>query len=150
MALRWFLATAHLWALGIGLGAVWVRARLLSGRLDAEGLRRVFAADAWWGVAGALWIATGLWRLFGSLEKDTAFYLSNHVFLTKMALLVGLLAMEVRPIVTLTRWRKAVAAGTTPDLSSAPRLASISRAQAWIVILMVAAATAMARGIGAR
>ena len=150
MGLRWFLATVHLWALGIGLGAVWVRARILSGRLDAEALRRLFAADAWWGVAGALWIATGLWRLFGSVEKDTAYYLSNHVFLTKMALLVGLLAMEVRPIITISRWRKAVAAGSTPDLASAPRLARTSRAQAWIVVLMVAAATAMARGIGSR
>ena len=150
MALRWFLATAHLWALGIGLGAVWVRGRLLSGRLDAEGLRRVFTADTWWGVAGALWLASGLWRLLGSMEKDTAYYLSNHVFLTKMALFVGLLAMEVRPMVTLIRWRKAVAAGATPDLSTAPRLARVSQAQAWIVILLVATATAMARGVGGR
>lgn len=150
MALRWFLATAHLWALGIGLGAVWVRGRLLGGRLDAEGLRRVLTADAWWGVAGALWLASGLWRLLGSMEKDTAYYLSNHIFLTKMALFVGLLAMEVRPMLTLMRWRKAVAAGATPDLSSAPRLARVSQAQAWIVILLVATATAMARGVGGR
>jgi putative membrane protein len=150
MALRWFLATVHLWALGIGLGAVWVRARVLSGRLDADALRRAFAADTWWAVAAALWISTGLWRLFGSVEKGTDYYLSNHVFLTKMALLVGILAMEVRPMLTLRRWRKEVAAGATPDLAAAGRIARISRAQALLVILMVAAATAMARGIGGR
>jgi putative membrane protein len=150
MALRWFLASIHLLALGIGLGAVWVRARALAGRLDADGLRRTFAADAWWGVAALLWISTGLWRLFGATEKGTDFYLVNHVFWTKMVLLLGILAMEVRPMVTLTRWREAVAAGVAPDTASAGRLARVSRVQAVLVVLMVLAATAMARGLGGR
>lgn len=150
MVLGWFLATVHLLALGIGLGAVWARARALGGRVDGEALRRALAADAWWGVAALLWIATGLWRLLGSVEKDLWYYLDNHVFLTKMALLVGILAMEIRPMLTLIGWRRAVAAGRTPDLASAPRLARISRVQALLVVLMVAAATAMARGVGGR
>ena len=150
MALQWFLATVHLLGLGIGLGAVWARARALAGRLDPDGLRRTFAADTWWGVAAALWISTGLWRLFAATEKSTDFYLSNHVFWTKMVLLVGILAMEVRPMVTLIRWRKSVAAGSVPDTSSAGRLARVSRIQAVLVVLMVLAATAMARGLGGR
>jgi putative membrane protein len=150
MALRWFLASIHLLALGIGLGAVWARAGALSGRLDADGLRRTFAADTWWAVAALLWISTGLWRLFGATEKSTDLYLSNHVFWTKMVLLLGILAMEVRPMVTLVRWRKGVAAGTAPDTSSAGRLARVSRIQAVLVVLMVLAATAMARGLGGR
>jgi putative membrane protein len=150
MALRWLLAFVHLLALGIGLGAVWARARVLSGRLDADRLRQAFVADTWWAVAAALWITTGLWRLFGETEKGTEYYLSNHVFWTKMVLLAGILAMEVRPIVVLTRWRKDVAAGRQPDTSSAGRLARVSRVQAGLVVLMVLAATAMARGLGAR
>lgn len=150
MGLRWFLATVHLLALGIGLGAVWVRAQALSGRLDQDGLRRVFSADTWWGIAAALWISTGLWRLLGSTDKVADYYLSNHVFWTKMALLLGILAMEVRPMVTLIRWRKAVAAGAVPDTSVAGRLARVSRGQAVLVVLMVLAASAMARGLGAR
>jgi putative membrane protein len=150
MALRWFLASVHLLGLGIGLGAVWARARSLSGRLDADGLRRTFVADSWWGLAAALWISTGLWRLFGATEKATDYYLSSHLFWTKMVLLVGILAMEVRPMVTLARWRKTVAAGGTPDISAAPRLARVSRIQALLVVLMVLAATAMARGFGGR
>jgi putative membrane protein len=149
-ALRWFLAWAHLLGLGIGLGAVWVRGLALRGRLDAEGVRRVLAADAWWGIAALVWVSTGLWRLFGSTEKTTDYYLSNHVFWAKMLLFVGILAMEVRPIVTFTGWRRAVAAGAMPDTSAAPRLARVSRAQAFTVVLMVLAATAMARGLGAR
>ncbi|HUF36659.1 MAG TPA: DUF2214 family protein [Gemmatimonadales bacterium] len=150
MLLRWVLATVHLLALGIGLGAVWVRARALGGTLDRERIRTVLVADAWWGIAALLWIGSGLWRLFGETEKALSYYVASHVFWTKMALLAGLLAMEVRPIVTLGRWRRQVAAGAVPDTTLAPRLARISYAEALIVGLMVVAATAMARGLGAR
>ena len=51
----WIFAALHLFALGIGLGAVWARARALSGPLDPNGLKRVFAADGWWGGAGCCW-----------------------------------------------------------------------------------------------
>ena len=106
MILRWVLASLHLLALGIGLGAVWARARALRSPLEQrENLRRVFLADSLWGAAGFLWISTGLWRFLGGLEKGTDYYLQNHVFLTKMGLFVLLLALEVSPIVTLIRWR---------------------------------------------
>ena len=146
--LRWLLAAAHLLALGIGLGAVWARSRTLRGILDVAGLRRVFAADTWWGLAALLWIGTGLWRLFGSTEKGTAYYLHNHVFRAKMILLGVILALEVRPAVTLVRWRRRVARGEPVDTRPAARLAGISVLQAGLVVLMVLAATAMARGYG--
>lgn len=148
MLIRWLLASLHLLALGVGLGAVWVRGRALAGRLDGEGLRRAFAADGWWGLAALLWIGTGLWRLFGATEKGTEYYLGNHVFWTKMVLLLGVLAMEIRPMVTLMRWRREVARGLPPDTTTAPRLARLSYVQAFLVVLMVLAATAMARGLG--
>jgi putative membrane protein len=72
MAVRWLFAALHLLALGIGLGAVWARGRGLQGELDEIGLRRVFYADIWWGIAALLWIATGLVRAFGGLEKGAA------------------------------------------------------------------------------
>jgi putative membrane protein len=148
MVLRWMLAWAHLLALGVGLGAVYVRAKALRGRLDTEGMRTVFAADGWWAVAGALWLATGLWRLFGSTEKGTEYYFGNHIFWGKMLLFLGIVAMEIRPIVTLTRWRRDLARGVPPDTSSALRLARISMAQALMVLLAALAATGMARGVG--
>jgi hypothetical protein len=84
MTLRWLLAGLHLLALGVGLGAVWVRGRSLLSRLDERGLHAVFLADMWWGIAAFIWIGTGLWRLLAGLEKDTSYYLHNHLFLTKM------------------------------------------------------------------
>jgi putative membrane protein len=149
MILRWLLAAFHLLALGIGLGAVWVRGRGLRSQLDAAGLQRVFLADTAWGLAAFLWISTGLWRLLAGLEKPAGYYLHNHLFLTKMALLFLVLLLEVRPMVTLIQWRRRVARGERPDTSAAPLLARISFGQAALVVLMVFAATAMARGMGA-
>ena len=148
MMLRWLLASLHLLALGIGLGAVWIRARGLRSRLDADGLRRIFLSDAVWGLAALLWISTGLWRLLGGLEKGTGYYLENHWFMTKMALLAGLLALEFVPMLTLLRWRQQVARGEQPDFQRAPLLSRISFVEAGLIVLMVFAATAMARGMG--
>jgi putative membrane protein len=148
MMLRWVLAALHLLALGIGLGAVWARARTLGGELDARGLQRALRADAWWGAAALLWISTGLWRLLAGLEKSTGYYLQNHVFLAKMGLLLVILALEIWPMVTLIQWRRAVATGTAVDLRRAHAIATISLVQTGLVVLMVFAATAMARGIG--
>lgn len=149
MILRWLLAALHLLALGVGLGAVWARGRALQSVLDSEALQRVFRADALWGLAAGLWIATGVWRLLAGLEKPTGYYLANHVFLTKMGLLLLILLLEISAMRTLTRWRRLVRAGQPIDTTAAERLAKISFVQAWLVVLMVLAATAMARGIGA-
>lgn len=147
--LRWFLAAFHLLALGIGLGAVWVRGRGLKSPLATADLRRVFLADTAWGLAALLWISTGLWRLLAGVEKNTEYYLQNHMFLTKMGLLVLILVLEVRPMVTLIRWRARVGRGELPDTQAAALMARISFVQAGLVVLMVFAAAAMARGIGA-
>jgi len=148
MTARWLAASLHLLALGIGLGAVWVRGRALRSSLDAGTLRQVFFADTLWGLAAVLWIGTGLWRLLAGLEKGTGYYRQNHLFLTKMALLALVLVLEIRPMITLIRWRKTVSRGETPDTGAAPLLARISFVQAWLIVLMVFAAAGMARGMG--
>ena len=146
MTIRWLLASLHLLALPLGLGAVWARGRALTAARTNQDLKRVFVADNLWALAAGVWIATGLWRVFSGLEKGSSYYLHNHVFYTKMGLLVLILLLEIWPIVTLIRWRKAVRGGVTVDLAPAGRLARTSRIQAALVVLMVFAATAMARG----
>jgi putative membrane protein len=148
MTIHWLLAGLHLLALGVGLGAVWVRGRALSSRLDERGLHSVFRADMWWGIAAFLWIGTGLWRLLAGIEKDTGYYFQNHFFLTKMGLLAVILVLEVWPMMTLIKWRRQVRAGGLPVTRVAPALARISFAQVVLVILMVFLASAMARGYG--
>lgn len=148
MTFRWLLASFHLLGLGIGLGAVWVRARALRPPLDLQALRHVFLADSAWGLAALIWIGTGLWRLLAGTEKATAYYLQNHVFLTKMGLLLLVLILEVRPMMTLIRWRQQVGRGELPDTRTAPLLSRLSFIQAGLIVLMVFVATAMARAVG--
>ncbi len=148
MLIRWTIASLHLLALGIGLGAIWVRALALRGVLDAQGLRRVMFADTLWGVAALVWISTGLYRLFGGLERGTGYYFASHAFWLKMSLLGLVLLLEVWPMSTLIRWRIRQAQGLELDTRRAGLFAGISMVQALLVIGMVFAATAMARGLG--
>ncbi|HEX8694134.1 MAG TPA: DUF2214 family protein [Longimicrobium sp.] len=148
MLIRWIVAALHLLALGMGLGAVWARGRALRGPLDDAGLKRVFYADAFWGIAAGVWILTGLLRAFGGLEKGTRYYVTNDAFLAKMVLLGLILALEAWPMAALVRWRISLKRGLVPDTARAGTFATISTVQALLVVGMVFAATAMARGIG--
>jgi putative membrane protein len=144
------VAALHFLALGIGLPSIYLRGRALKGRLNAEGLRRLFAADTVWGVAAALWIVTGLLRAFGGLEKGTAFYLSSSLFWTKMILFILVVGLEVWPMLTFIRWRREVRRGRTPDTSRAPTLYVVTHAEMALVVIIVFVASFMARGFGAR
>lgn len=153
--LRVTLAVLHLLALGIGLGAIFARARAAQ-RVSqaAETLSRLFSADNLWGIAAGLWIATGLWRWLGGTEKTPAYYLDIHVFLAKMGFLVLVLALEIWPMVTLIRWRIAAGRQQLPpaaDLAAkGRRIARISDVQTLLVVSMVVTAVLMTRGYGAR
>ena len=146
MTLRWLIAALHLLALPLGLGGVWMRGRFLA-RAKVEALASAFAADTAWGIAAIIWIGTGIWRAFGGLEKGSAYYLHSEAFRAKMGLLILILILEIWPMATLIKWRIARVRHTSPDLAIAPTLALISYVQAFLVVLMVLAATAMARGL---
>lgn len=150
--LRIALAALHLLALGIGLGAVLRRAAALKEPATAAALRRAMRADMDWGLAAGLWIATGLWRWLGGFEKGTSYYLHNHAFLGKMGVLVLILALEIWPMLTLIKWRAALAKGALPEgvatAATARRVATISSTQALLVVIMVFLAVTMARGMG--
>lgn len=142
------VSSLHLLALAIGLSAVFLRGRALKGQLDADGLRRLLAADNAWGVAAVLWIVTGLLRAFGGLEKGTEFYLRSPLFWTKMALFLLILLLEVRPMVTFIRWRIQLGRGLPVDTLEARRLYTLNHIELALVVVMVFVASLMARGIG--
>jgi len=142
------LAAFHYLALAIGLPAIFSRGRALKGTLDPAGIRRVLAADAWWGIAALLWILTGPGRVFGPFEKGADFYLGSKLFWIKLSLFGLIVGMEILPMVTLIGWRRRLARGETPDTSSARRLAAASHAQMALVVVMIFVASFMARGFG--
>jgi murein DD-endopeptidase MepM/ murein hydrolase activator NlpD len=96
-------------------------------------------------VAAVLWIVTGLWRLAAGTEKNPGYYLVNHFFFLKMGLFLAIIALEVWPMKTMIRWRRKVA---VPDPRDAGRIEAISYVQCALVIGMVLAAAAVARGYG--
>src|SRR5262245_4438797 len=144
------VSALHLIALAIGVPSVFLRGRALAGPLDAAGLRRLFAADTCWGLAALLWIATGLSRAFGGLEKGAQFYLASPLFWAKMALLGAIILLEIWPMTTFIRWRIAVQRGGAPNIRPARALWVVNHVEMVLVIVMVFVASFMARGFGLR
>ena len=152
--LRVAVAALHLLALAIGLQAVLRRAQWLGKPLSGDVVKEVLHADSEWGVAALLWIGTGLWRYLGSMEKGSQYYEDNAFFLAKIAILAVVLVLEIKPVMTLIRWRIALGRGTPPEqlpgMGSARAIARVSAVQGILVVLMVFLAAAMARGYGMR
>jgi putative membrane protein len=144
------VSALHVLALALGLPAVFLRGRALKGRLDADGLRRLFAADAVWGVAAVLWLATGLLRAFGGLEKGSQFYLSSPLFWAKMTLFVAVVLLEIWPMVTFIVWRARLGRGLAVDTSRARALYIVNHVEMALVVVIVFTASFMARGFGLR
>jgi putative membrane protein len=142
------VSALHLLALAIGLPAVYLRGRALKGPLDADGFRRLFGADTLWGITALLWLATGLLRAFGGLEKGTAFYLASRLFWTKMALFGLVVLLEIAPMLAFIRWRIQLKRGRAPDTSRARAFYLVNHIEMALVVLMVFVAAFMARGFG--
>ena len=144
------LAALHLLALGVGLGSVWVRGRQMRYPLDDARLRALFAADTGWGIAAAIWLVTGLWRLLGATEKPTGWYLHNPLFYAKMGLFILVLFLEAWPMAMLIRWRIRVKKNVGIDPSPLGRMRLLNTIEIVVVVVMVFVATALARGHGQR
>lgn len=149
MLLRWLLAVLHLTALGIGLGAVWSRARALR-RLERGGdLDPVFVADSWWLAALAIWLGTGLVRALAGLERPAGDYAHNDLFWIKMAIFSVIFVIELWPMTAILQWGRWRARGRPFRPAHSRRLARISELQAVLVLVAMALAAGMARGWGA-
>ncbi|HMB89694.1 MAG TPA: DUF2214 family protein [Rhodothermales bacterium] len=147
MTIRWLLATLHLLALGIGLGSIFARGYAAQHLIPEKSTQGLLLADSFWGLSALIWIPTGLLRAFGGFEKGSAYYLDSTLFWVKMALVIGVLALEIWPMVRLIQWRLRQRAGTSVDTEAAKRIGVISYVQTGLIVLMVLAATAMARGL---
>lgn len=148
MLAHWFLAAVHLLAFALGFWAVLSRGtafkRLAIGAGDA---RSVLVADNLWGISAVILLITGGMRAFGGYEKGADYYLHQPLFHLKMTLFVLILLLEVAPMVTLIKWRIALGRGAAIDTGRAKVFARISHGEALLVLLMVVAATGMARGV---
>tara|TARA_B100000609_G_scaffold199317_1_gene202033 strand:+ start:8136 stop:8951 length:816 start_codon:yes stop_codon:yes gene_type:complete len=142
------LSVIHLLCLATGFYAMGMRAYLLGLPMSKENMSRVFAADNLAGLIAIAWYGSGLLRAFGGFEKGASYYLSNELFLGKIALLVLILIIECVPMLTLIQWRRLRKKGEVPDTKKAPLLQLLTRIELGLIMVIVVLATLMARGIG--
>jgi putative membrane protein len=64
----------------------------------------------------------------------------------KMGLFLVVLLLEIWPMITLIRWRRALGRNQTAAFGAAHRIARISTIEAFIIVIIVFVATALARG----
>ena len=143
------VSALHVLSLGVGLGAIFSRGLALRA-LTTEGAlagKRLFVADNLWGLAALAWLATGLTRLFGGIDKGLDFYVYNGFFWVKMGLFAMILVLEIVPMVTFIRWRIAIGRGNSIDTRRAALLVRINDAETALVLLIPFVAAAMARGL---
>ena len=148
MLAHWSLAAIHLLAFALGFWAVLTRGtalRRLAGGADA--VRNVLVADNVWGLSVLVLLVTGGMRAFAGYEKGSDYYLHQPLFHLKMTLFVLILLLEIAPMIALIKWRMALGKGVAIDSSRAGRFARISHLEALLLMLMVVAATGMARGV---
>jgi putative membrane protein len=142
------LAVVHLVALVLGVAVLVLRAKALARAERNEELGRVFFWDNLYAAVALFWIGSGLLRAFGGFEKGTDYYLQNHVFWTKMLLLLVVLAAEGVLMATFIRWRIQKGKGQPVSLEKKPKLATLHWVELWSIAAMVVMAVLMARGIG--
>ena len=145
MVISALLSAIHVLTLALGLGAVFIRGKALARPLDEAGWKRLLAADSAWGAAAALWIASGLGRVFFG-GKELSFYTHNGLFWVKLALFGLVFALEMKPMITFVRVRAARQRKAALPLFSADALHRINSAEIAVVVVIVFVAAFMARG----
>jgi putative membrane protein len=145
LALRAGLSAIHVLTLALGLGAVIARRGALAGPLDEASWRRLLAADNLWGAAAALWVASGVARVFFG-EKTPDFYWGNGLFWVKVTLFGLVFALELAPMSTFIRARSARRRGAPLPHFSVETYRRINAVETALVIVIVFVAAFMARG----
>lgn len=147
-------STLHMLGLALSFAAVFARGRGFRALRDAapgaqtqEAFARTERADNAWGVSAILIMGSGLWRLFGELDKGLSFYTYNGFFWTKMSLVAAVLLLELWPMVTLIRWRIARARGRGFDTTPARWFVRTNDAQLMALVALVTVAPMMARAL---
>jgi putative membrane protein len=120
---------------------------LLRQPFTLEVAKRLQVYDGIYGGAAGAVLIIGAIRVF-FLEKGYYYYLTNHAFLTKIALFLIVAAISIIPTMEYMRWRKEIKAGTIPrvDTAKMDRIRKLLHWQLIGLMLILFFAAWMARG----
>src|SRR5688572_3492242 len=110
----------HIIGLALAFCCAFMRQRALRAPFDAARLPEVFLWDNLALGAVTVWIGSGLWRLFGGLDKPTEWYLHNPMFHLKLAIFALAWLLEAWPMVCFIKWRMQREKGIEPDTRHVP------------------------------
>lgn len=111
--------------------------------LDASALPRLARIDAAYGAVAGLVIVVGVGRVLFSL-RGWEYYVANHAFWGKMTAFVAIGLLSIVPTLRIRSWRRQGSVPASEVVALRPWL----KAEAALVLLVVAFAAAMARGYG--
>lgn len=147
--MKWFVASIHYLALAIGFTGIFIRSLEFRALIKDQNrsLNTLFLADNLWGIAALLWLMTGSLRAFTNIEKGMEFYLASHYFWLKMTLFGAVFLLEIKPMVTLIKWRiRKKSSVENADLANLHQFKKINDLETLLVLLIPFVATAMANG----
>lgn len=109
--------------------------------------RKLIRIDAVLGICAGLLLIVGLSRVFW-FEKGADYYWSNHAFLTKFGVFIGIAVVSITPTVEFLTWRKAVRAGEVPQVEERTlrKLAAFLHCELAGIVVILLCAAIMARG----
>ena len=111
-----------------------------------ERLQKVFFWDNFSGISVMLVMGVGISRLW--LEKGPDYYLENHVFWAKMAILGIGWCCEMPIMISLIKWRIVIGKGKHPDTARLPLLRKLELLEGTMIFFVIFAAALMSRGAG--
>lgn len=148
MTLVWpaLLSAAHV--VGIASAVTFSAFRLVALRWKDPDWTRW--ADNGNGLAAIVLYGSGLWRLFGEIEKPLAFYTANPVFWMKVGLLVLAGVLELYPQYVVLPWHFRVGRGlpVEPKPGQFEWMFRCAAAQLPLLLGIVLCAALMSRGVG--
>ena len=116
--------------------------------MNAKVVERLGNVDMIYGIAAGAVLLTGIARTWWGM-KGTAWYWTNPLLHTKLALFVLMGLMSIRPTRMFARWRKELKATGALPADNQVRLArKWVMAQAHLLVLIPLAAVFLARGFG--
>jgi putative membrane protein len=122
---------------------------LIRGELGREGARRLQRVDMLFGISSGVLLLVGLLRVF-YFEKGAEYYLHSWPFLAKLVLFLAVGLLSIPPTLEFLSWNRLLREGRVPTLSDERRrrLRRFMHLELMAIVLILACAALMARGIG--